>query len=283
MESGYAEVNSTRIYYEIAGNGTPILLIHGNFGDRRHWDDQFAAFSARHRVIRYDVRGFGKSSVPIEGEQYAHHQDAAALLLHLGVEAAHIVGVSMGAGIATDFVLEHPKMSLSLVSVGPWVVGYQSPAAEELFGAFKQVGSAFLQNGSSTALEEFLSQMLKGCILNPQVREKLRELGEDYSFWHFSHVDPGETQVSAATAGTARVAAERLTEIVTPCLIVTSDHDYAACQEIADLLEQTVDHATKAVFADTGHLINMERPERFNRIVLEFIDKSDGIKVPNCP
>lgn len=75
VESGYAEVNGTRLYYEIAGEEEPIVLIHGNGGDCRHWDNQFIPFSQNHRVLRYDIRGFGKSSNPTEGKQYSHHDD----------------------------------------------------------------------------------------------------------------------------------------------------------------------------------------------------------------
>ena len=100
IKAGQAAVNETNLYYEIVGSGTPVLFIHGNFGDRRHWDDQFLVFARKHRVIRYDVRGFGRSALPIEGQPYSHHRDAAELLRFLAIQGAHIIGLSMGAGIA---------------------------------------------------------------------------------------------------------------------------------------------------------------------------------------
>ena len=96
MESktGYAEISNGRLYYEALGEGTPVLFIHGNFGARRHWDDRFQVFAERHSTIRYDVRGFGKSYVPVEGRAYSHHEDAAALMRHLRIEKAHVIGFS---------------------------------------------------------------------------------------------------------------------------------------------------------------------------------------------
>ncbi len=276
-ESGDAAVNGTRLYYEMAGAGTPVLLIHGNVGDCRHWDGQFLAFARDHRVIRYDVRGFGKSALPVEGQPYSHHQDAAALLRSLGVSSAHVIGLSMGAGIAADFVLAHPEMSRSLVSVGPWVVGYDSPAVGELFDAFKRVASALQRGGTTAALEEFLQSLLGDSVRDPQTLRKLREIGSSYSFWHLSHVDPGETQVSAETGESAGLAAARTAEIRVPTLVVTSEHDYPACGEIAGLLERTVAGARKAIFAHAGHIVNMERPAEFNRIVLDFLAQTDSI------
>ena len=94
IETGLAEVNSTQLYYEVAGTGTPIVLIHGHGGDRRHWDDQFEAFAKNHKVIRYDVRGFGKSAKPVLEQSYSNHDDLKALLQHLGISKAHICGFS---------------------------------------------------------------------------------------------------------------------------------------------------------------------------------------------
>jgi len=275
IETGDAAINGRRLYYETAGTRTPVLLIHGNFGDRRHWDDQFLVFARKHKVIRYDVRGFGKSALPVEGQPYSHHQDAAALLQHLSIASAHVIGLSMGAGIAADFVLSHPDMSRSLVSVGPWVVGYDSPAVRELFDAFKRVASALQRGGTAAAVEEFVIGLLGGSVRDPSVADKLRQFGADYSFWHLCHADPGETQVSAETGKTVTLAAQRIAEIRVPTLIVTAEHDYPACVEIAALLERTVVGARKVVMPGTGHIINMERPNEFNRIVLGFLAEVD--------
>jgi pimeloyl-ACP methyl ester carboxylesterase len=275
-EVGYAEVSNGRLYYEACGEGTPVVFIHGNFGDRRHWDDQFQVFAEKHRAIRYDVRGFGKSDMPVERRPYSHHEDAAALMRHLGIERAHVIGLSMGAGIAADFVLEHPEMSRSLVSVGPWLTGYNSPSVEKVFDGFKAVASAFQSKGTAAALEEFLTGMLGQSLLDSSVAAKLRESGMDYSFWHLCYADPGERQVSSQTAQISMPAAARIARMRVPALIVTADHDIPACIEIAELMERRISGARKVVMPDTGHIINMERPQEFNRIALNFLAEVDG-------
>ena len=90
-----AEVNGTRLYYEMSGSGDPIVLIHGFTFDVRMWDDQVQAFSQQYQVIRYDVRGFGRSALPTE-QAYARVDDLKALLDHLGIAGAYLLGLSMG-------------------------------------------------------------------------------------------------------------------------------------------------------------------------------------------
>src|SRR5210317_848418 len=108
IETGFAEVNGTRLYYELAGTGDPIVLIHGNFGDRRYFDGQFDVLARAHRVLRYDIRGYGKSMLPIEGVPYSDFEDLEALMAHLDIDRAHIAGFSLGSGTAVDFCLAHP-------------------------------------------------------------------------------------------------------------------------------------------------------------------------------
>jgi len=123
VEKGFAQVNGTKLYYEIAGTGEPLVLLHGNFGDRRHWDFQFYSLSKNYKVIRYDVRGYGKSALPKSDEQYNDYNDLKALLDFLEIEKAHICGLSMGSGIAVDFTIAYPEMSKSLIPIGPWANG----------------------------------------------------------------------------------------------------------------------------------------------------------------
>jgi len=106
-------VNGAWIFYELAGEGDAVVLIHGNGVHRREWDEQVSPLSEEFRVLRFDACGFGKSALPVEGRPHSHHEDVAALLRELGIERAHIVGHSMGAGIAADFALAHPEMTLS--------------------------------------------------------------------------------------------------------------------------------------------------------------------------
>src|SRR6266851_3278425 len=114
-QTGFAELNGTRLYYEVAGEGHPLVLIHGGLVDRRLWDDQFDVFAQHYRVIRYDIRGFGNSDVP--AGPYSNYEDLYGLLKFLGVEKAYIMGLSMGGGIDIDFTLAHPEMVAALIPV----------------------------------------------------------------------------------------------------------------------------------------------------------------------
>jgi pimeloyl-ACP methyl ester carboxylesterase len=126
IQSSYAEINGVRLFHEIFGEGEPLVLLHGNVGDCRIWDDQFKIFAEKYRVIRYDSRGFGKSSLPKISNPYSFHEDLKAPIMHFGISKAHLLGHSMGSGIVIDFVLSYPEMSNSLIVAGPWLFGYTS-------------------------------------------------------------------------------------------------------------------------------------------------------------
>jgi pimeloyl-ACP methyl ester carboxylesterase len=100
IDRGVAEISGARLYYELAGSGDPVVLIHGGWGDIRYWDEQFTVLARKYRVLRYDVRGYGKSSPPVEGMAYSDQEDLANLLDHLRIRNEHVVGFSMGSRIA---------------------------------------------------------------------------------------------------------------------------------------------------------------------------------------
>lgn len=265
IETGLAEVNSTQLYYEVAGTGTPIVLIHGHGGDRRHWDDQFEAFAKNHKVIRYDVRGFGKSAKPVLEQSYSNHDDLKALLQHLGISKAHICGFSMGSGIAVDFSLAYPNMCYSLIAIGPWVQGYNSPATEEIFTVLGKISSIAKEKGSRAATDYWITgnEVFRNTLRNPRTVEHLKNVNYDYSFWHLINNDP--------VLIVDPPAAKQIAKIGLPTLIVTAEYDIEACREIADLMEQNIKGAQKVDIADAGHAMNMDKPSEFNRIVLDFL------------
>ncbi|HEX7463864.1 MAG TPA: alpha/beta fold hydrolase, partial [Actinomycetota bacterium] len=131
MTHGYVYVGGGRLYHEIAGDGPPVALIHPGLWDRRTWDDQFEPFAERHRVIRYDLRGYGLSSRPEPGSAYSHVVDLAAILDAVGIDRAALVGCSMGGRIALDFALTHPDRVLALVLVAADVSGTEEGLPEE--------------------------------------------------------------------------------------------------------------------------------------------------------
>jgi pimeloyl-ACP methyl ester carboxylesterase len=187
----FAEVEGARLHYEVRGSGDAIVLVHGNAGDLRHWDHQVEALAADFRVIRYDVRGYGKSSIPVEGEAYANHEDLAALLDHLDVSKAHVAGWSMGAGIAADFVLAHPERAASLISIGPWVGGHSSPAVQALFTDMGVVAEVIPEGGAAAALQAWRkAPFWVATARDPVAEAEFAKIAADYSWWAFSHTSP---------------------------------------------------------------------------------------------
>jgi proline iminopeptidase len=271
--SGFADITGARLYYEIAGSGAPVVLIHGNAGDRRHWDAQFSALAREFRVIRYDARGYGRSSTPAEGTPYADHEDLAALLDYVGAAQAHVVGWSMGAAIAVDFAIRFPNRTLSVTAVGPWISGYTSSAASDVYAGFANVAIAAQQRGRDAALDAFMAApFFAATSRDPSAREQFASIAAGYSFWAFAHHDPRRALNPPAAA--------RLSEIQAPVLIVTGEHDIPACLEISTLLDETVRDSTKMVLPGAGHLVHMERPGPFNTVLAQFIRTADASNAP---
>jgi pimeloyl-ACP methyl ester carboxylesterase len=254
------EVQGGRLYYETAGTGDPIVFIHGSMGDRRHWDRQFQALANQFRVIRYDVREYGLSSVVSEGVAYSDYEDVAALLDRLGVMSAHVVGWSMGSAIAIDFALTHPERTKSLVSVGPWVSGYSSEAAErDVFSLLAKTRAAFTEGGRPAAVR-VLTDGFAATIRDPTAGTEFARIAADYSF-----LSRGKRQ------SLNPVALGRLGDIRVPSLIVTAEYDVPACLEVADLLDRSIPDSTKVVMGGTGHMLHMERPKEFNKHLTDFL------------
>jgi len=260
-ETGYSEVNGTKLYYEIAGEGKPIVLIHGNGADTRMWDDQFDYFAEHNRVLRYDARSRGKSAIPVEGVPYSHHNDLKELMKQLKIQKAHILGCSWGSGVAVDFVLTYPEMAYSLITVGPWAFGYDSPTARALGSVFGEVEALLKEKGAIAATDRWCDHIFAGA-LDLKGSKRIREICYDYSFWPFTHNDPVQYLDPSAI--------EQLDQISQPTLIITADRDLDACVEVADLMEEKIPDSRKVVLQDAGHGMNIDQPDEFNRLVLDF-------------
>ncbi|MFH1068761.1 MAG: alpha/beta hydrolase [Candidatus Glassbacteria bacterium] len=251
VEKGFAEVNGTLLYYEVAGSGDHIVLVHGNFGDCRYYDSQFEVFARNYRVLRYDVRGYGKSKLPDLGVPYSDFEDLKALMEYLDIPKAHIAGFSMGSGIAVDFVLAYPEMCSSLIPIGPWANGYDSPATASLWQEFGTIMAAAKENGREAALVEVLrAHWWRPEKVPSPVMDRLKQICDDYSFWHFSNPDPRLFLDPPAV--------QQLDRIKVPVLIITAQYDVDACREIADLMEDKIPNSRKVDFAGATHMMLME-------------------------
>lgn len=258
---GVAELDGAGLYYEIAGRGAPLVLIHGFPLDASMWEAQFAAFVRDFRVLRYDVRGFGRSSVPAD-QPYSHAVDLRALLDHLDMGAVHLIGLSMGGQIALDFALAYPERARTLVSVDSGPTGYAFSAE------WNRLMEPIWRAPEGTSVEEKKRRWLAHPMFAPaferqEVGEHMQRMVESYSGWHWQHKNPVRWSMPPA--------AERLEEIRIPTLLLVGERDLPDIHAIADLLEARLPRVQRAVLAGVGHMANMEAPERFNTLVREFL------------
>ena len=262
--SGFAAVNDTKLYYEVAGSGYPVVFIHGFSLDTRMWDAQYHIFAERYRVIRYDMRGYGKSELPSD-ESHSHAGDLKALLDVLGIKKAHIIGFSMGGGTAVEFAISHPEYCLSLTAVDALVSGYDWQS-QELGKSFRSVITKAQTENVQVAKELWLAQPLfASAHQKPDVKPLLHEIVADYSGWHFVNSNFGRPLDPPVT--------QQLDRITAPTQIFVGSDDLPELQEVADLLWQGISGADKIILQGAGHLSNMENYAEFNEVVLGFLSK----------
>jgi pimeloyl-ACP methyl ester carboxylesterase len=265
-EAGHAEVNGARLYYEIAGEGHALVLLHGGLVDSGLWDPQFPVFARRYRTIRYDLRGFGRSS-PAEGS-YSHFDDLSALMARLGVERAHVLGLSMSGTVALDFALAHPSLTTALVHVAGGLSGYQPESVtEQERELFEGEEAAYERGDMAEAVALTLRLWTVGPTrtpdaVAPEILARVREMSERL-------YARGE---ATPTRKLEPPAAERLREVRAPTLLVHGDRDVSHIAEVAERIEAGIPGARRVVIPDTAHHLNLERPEEFNRVVLAFLD-----------
>jgi pimeloyl-ACP methyl ester carboxylesterase len=259
VRRGLARVNGAKLYYEMKGKGPTLVLIHGGQMDRRMWDMQFDLFAGSYRVIRYDVRGYGKSDVPRRG--FAHEDDLFELLRLLGADKVSIIGLSLGGRIAIDFAIKHPQMVESLVLAGPGLSGFKFSDQSGW-----SIVEAARDEGLTKAAEMWLKHpYMAPAMENPAIRQKIRQLAiENGHVWLENPIFEREMKPPAI---------ERLSQIRVPTLIVVGDRDVEDIQKIVDTLKGGISGSEKLVIRGAGHIVNMEKPEQFNQVVLEFLGK----------
>jgi 3-oxoadipate enol-lactonase len=260
--SGFAEVNGTRLYYETAGRGPAIVLLHGGLNDSRLWDEQMKPLSKHHRVVRYDLRGFGKSDA--RPAEFWPTEDLRALLDFLKIERATIVGLSLGGIIAADFALEHPERVERLVLVGAGLRGDKQPPDEKTMNAYR-VGAS---EGPEKYFEAFLqSDLLAGLRERPAARERMRRMMVD-NYKSIAYIRAGYSQSPEPPT------IERLGQIKAPTLVVVGSLDGRNLQNIAATLATGIPGARKVTIPGASHHPPVETPKEFNRVLLDFLRKS---------
>jgi len=266
VETGYAGVDGGRLYYETSGKGPALVLIHAGFLDSRMWDTQFQLFSENYRVIRYDVRGFGNSDVA--RTKFSDYKDLRGILDHLGAKTASLVGVSNGGRIASDFAVECPSMVDHLVLVSPGMSGYKfsGPEEEKLWEEFdkqmKPQEEADRESRAADAVEMDVNAWATAQTLAN--RERITQIAMDN--FHVHVENPWKLQVPPEPR-----TWERLSNIRLPTLLIIGDRDVPAQILMVDNIHTHIPGSKKVLIQGADHIVNMSKPDEFNRTVLEFL------------
>lgn len=253
-------VSGATIHYEVAGEGDPVVLIHGGYGDRRMWDEQIGPLSRLFKVVRYDHRGFGRSSRP--HGVYSPASDLTALLDHLGIERAHLVGNSMGGTFAIDFALMHPERVRSLTLINAGADGY--PYATEDLERLGDVFRAAESGSAETAITLFITNpMLDVARTMPKVRRAVELMLNDnrgiftLAAWPQQKLTPP--------------AYSQLGGIMVPTLAIIGAQDAAGARAASNATAVSIPGSKIERVEGGDHLVHMEKPEAVNKLLIEFL------------
>lgn len=260
--AGFAEVNGTKLYYEQMGKGRTIIFVHGGLVDSRVWDEQFMEFAKRYRVIRYDLRGFGKSAEP--SGPFSPIEDLHALLGFLKVEHATVVGGSLGGMVATDFALEYPQTVEALVLVGSGLRGDKRPQDKQMAAIYQTAR----RDGAESYAERMMgTPLFAGVRNNPPVSSRLRRMLID-NYKALASLGPNITKFPEP------LTVDRLESVRARTLVIVGSEDHPDLRAIAEILHSKIPGAQKVVIKGASHHPNIEQPKEFNRIFLSFLRKS---------
>jgi pimeloyl-ACP methyl ester carboxylesterase len=260
VTSGMVPVDGGSLYYETLGKGAPVILIHGGFGDRRMWDPQFETLSQAFRVVRYDHRGFGKSSAPAQA--YSPVADLVKLMDHLELKRANLVGNSMGGTLALDFALLQPDRTGAVVVIASAAGGYPTP--EEDLKNIDQVLRTARDKGTGAAVPLWLQHpMVSVAMSHATAGPLVRTMVEDNQKMFVADHWPQE-QMSPP-------AFERMAGLNANVLFIVGDRDIASVRAGAEASAARIKKSKIVTIKDADHLPHMEKPAEVNKLLVEYI------------
>jgi pimeloyl-ACP methyl ester carboxylesterase len=272
----FASSDGANLYVESTGTGTPIVFVHEFAGDYRNWENQVRFFGRRFRCITFNARGYPPSDVPDDPKQYsqAHAvEDIANVIRHCNVDRAHIVGLSMGGYATLNFGLTHPEMARSLVVTG---AGHGSDPDKR---------DQFLRDSDELADRLVTLGMQEGIVhyANSTIRRRYKEKDprgfDEFNRQFAEHSAMGS---SLTTRGyqmkrpTIYQLEAELKRMMVPTLIVSGDDD-EPCLQPALFMKRTIPDSRLWIVPRTTHPVNLEEPDAFNRVVLDFITQRDQL------
>jgi len=263
-----ARVNGVTLYYEETGSGFPLIWCHEFGGDYRSWEPQVRYFSRRYRVVTWNYRGYPPSEVPQDAAAYRNEiliEDLAALMRHLGIERAHVGGLSMGGNVALNFGIAHPDMSESLIICG---CGSGTVGRETFLAQGEQNAQRFLTEGIEAKVRNFagLASRRGFAEKDPRGWAEFLQQVRDHSPVGSAHMLRG-VQMKRKTIFELEPELKRL-EV--PSLIMVGDQD-EPCLEPSLFMKRHIANAGLVMLPMTGHTANIEEPALFNLHVAEFL------------
>lgn len=261
-ETGFAPAGKAQIYYESVGEGQPVVFIHAGVADSRMWNPQFEDVPEGFRFVRLDLRGFGNTKLP--KEQYTDCEDVLAVMDHLEIERATIVGCSIGAEVALDLVALAPYRLSGLTVIGGDAPGFDPVSdyrSEQLPEAIKAFEAGDLRKAAELEAEIWLVG-----------RGRDRTDVDPTLFELFVEMDLRALKTEAKREQRRKAPAlEALPHVDIPTLIVVGEHDIPQLIEASEHLEEMIEHASRVLIADAAHLPSLDQPETFNEAFYGFL------------
>jgi len=271
--------DKVKLHYEEAGQGTPVLFVHEFAGDHRSWEPQMREFGKRYRAIAYAARGYTPSDVPADKNAYSYKhvmRDCVAVLDHLKIESAHIVGLSMGGYTTLQVALNHPDRVRSMTLAGTGS-GSERWFTEEFHKSSQELALVFEREGSAAVAKTYGN----GPSRVPFAIKDERGFAE-FSSMLAEHDPQGSANTSRGFQG-ARPSLydfeSGIRALKIPALIVVGDED-ERCIEPSLFLKHTLAASGLVMFPKTGHVVNLEEPDLFNQVVGEFLARVDAGRWP---
>ena len=266
--------DKVKLYYEEVGEGTPIVFVHEFAGDHRSWEPQMREFGKRYRCIAYSARGYTPSDVPADTEAYTYKhvmRDCVAVLDHLKIDKAHLIGLSMGGYTCLQVALNHPGRVRSMVVAGAGSGSVRSETAE-FHKSSQALSERFLREGSKAVAETYGL----GPSRVPFLVKDPRGFAE-FSRMLAEHDAQGSANTSRGFQGgrpSLYDFEDEIAKLTTPALIVVGDED-ERCIEPSLFLKKTLSASGLVMMPKTGHVVNLEEPDLFNQSVGDFLARVD--------
>jgi len=266
--------DGVRLHYEESGEGTAVILVHEFAGDLWSYEFQIRALARTFRCVAFNARGYPPSDVPPDQAAYSQEsacKDILAVMDHLRIERAHLVGVSMGGFTSLFFTLAHRDRVRSLVAAGCGF-GADLKTRDEVRGDIDEASRRMQETGMTVFADTYAHApaRIQFKIKDPRGWEEFRSRLANHSLAGAAMTLRGvqRERPSVYTLGT------ELRGLDTPILLIVGDED-EACLEPSLFLKRTLPNAGLSVLPSTGHTVNLEEPDAFNRLCREFFDAVD--------